>query len=86
MAGIDLFVVACQEAVPFNARAGFDAFTASLRFPFLNLGTKEQAERFEICGLFPPAPRQGYHDPVTSDIPALVLYGLNDSQTSSADA
>lgn len=41
---------------------------------------------FEICALFPPAPREGYHDPVTSDVPALVLYGLNDSQTSSADA
>jgi hypothetical protein len=28
----------------------------------------------------------GYHDPVTSSIPALVLFGLNDTQTSSADA
>ena len=86
VAGVDLFIVACQESVPFNTRAGFEAFSASLKFPFLNLDTKEQAEMFEICALFPPAPRQGYHDPVTSDIPALVLYGLNDTQTSSADA
>jgi hypothetical protein len=41
---------------------------------------------FDICESFTPAPREGYHDPVTSSIPALVLYGLNDTQTSSADA
>jgi hypothetical protein len=41
---------------------------------------------YDICELFTQAPREGHHDPVTSDIPALVLYGLNDTQTSSADA
>lgn len=83
---IDLFVVACQESVPFNNRAGFEAFNASLKFPFLAGDTGVQAQMFDICESFTPAPRDGYHDPVTSSIPALVLYGLNDTQTSSADA
>ena len=83
---IDLFVVACQESVPFNSREGFEAFSATLKFQFLNLDVKEQAQMFDICKLFTPVPRDGHHDPVKSDIPALVLYGLNDTQTSSADA
>lgn len=83
---IDLFVVACQESIPFNNREGFDAFNASLKFQFLVQDTKEQSEMYEICDLFTPAPRAGHHAPVTSSIPALVLYGLNDTQTSSADA
>ena len=42
---------------------------------------------FDICATTSAgAGREGYHTPVTSDIPALVLYGLNDAQTSSADA
>jgi hypothetical protein len=83
---IDLFVVACQESIPFNSREGFQAYSATLKFQFLNLDTGAQAQMYDICDLFTPAPREGHHDPVTSDIPALVLYGLNDTQTSSADA
>jgi pimeloyl-ACP methyl ester carboxylesterase len=83
---IDLFLMACQESLPFNSREGFDAFNASLRFRFLTADVKEQAEMYDICELFTPAPREGHHEPVTSAIPALVLYGLNDTQTSSADA
>lgn len=84
--GIDLFVVACQESMPFNSREGFEAFNASVKFPFLQRDTGSQAEMFDLCELFTPVPREGYHEPVQSDIPALVLYGLNDTQTSSADA
>lgn len=83
---IDLFVVACQESIPFNSREGFEAYSATLKFPFLNRATGAQAQMYDICDLFTPIPREGHHDPVTSDIPALVLYGLNDTQTSSADA
>ncbi len=83
---IDLFVVACQESFPFNSREGFNAFNATLKFPFLKEDVKAQSQMYDICDLFTPAPRDGHHDPVTSDIPALVLYGLNDTQTSSADA
>jgi pimeloyl-ACP methyl ester carboxylesterase len=83
---IDLFVVACQESLPFNTREGFEAFNASLKFPFLAGDTAVQAQMFDICENFAAAPREGYHAPVTSSIPALVLYGLNDTQTSSADA
>ncbi len=83
---IDLFVVACQESVPFNSRDGFEAYSKTVKFQFLNLDVKEQAQMFDLCELFNPVPREGHHDPVQSDIPALVLYGLNDTQTSSADA
>ncbi len=83
---IDLFVVACQESLPFNSRDGFQAYTASVKFPFLARGTSEQAQMFDFCEFFTPVPREGQHEPVKSDIPALVLYGLNDTQTSSADA
>lgn len=37
-------------------------------------------------GLVPALPFEGFHDPVTSDIPALVLWGYNDTQTSMKDA
>ena len=84
--GVDLFVVACQESVPFNSRAGFEFYSASLKFKFLNLDTKKQAQMYDICELFTPTPREGHHAPVKSDIPALVLYGWNDTQTSSGDA
>jgi pimeloyl-ACP methyl ester carboxylesterase len=84
---LDTFIVACQESLPFNSKEGFEAFNAGLTFPFLTLDTAAQAQMYKICDLIPPvAARAGQHDPVTSDIPALVLYGLNDTQTSSADA
>ncbi|MCU0832330.1 MAG: alpha/beta hydrolase [Rhizobiaceae bacterium] len=83
---MDLFIVACQESVPFNSREGFDAFNASLTYPFLGLDVDDQIQMFEICKLFIPLPESGHHAAVTSPIPALVLYGLNDTQTSSADA
>jgi pimeloyl-ACP methyl ester carboxylesterase len=83
---IDLFLVACQESIPFNSREGFQAYSAALKFEFLNLDTQAQAQMYDICELFTPVPRAGFHEAVTSDIPALVLYGLNDTQTSSADA
>jgi pimeloyl-ACP methyl ester carboxylesterase len=84
---LDTFIVACQESVPFNSREGFEAFNAGMKFKFLGLDTDAQSQMFDICANIPPAPvREGYHTPVTSDIPALVLYGLNDAQTSSADA
>jgi pimeloyl-ACP methyl ester carboxylesterase len=83
---IDLFVVACQESIPFNNREGFNAFNASLKFKFLQQDTTEQSGMYDICDLFKPVPAGHHHDPVVSPIPALVLYGLNDTQTSSADA
>jgi hypothetical protein len=41
---------------------------------------------YGICPLLPPAPRPEFLTPVSSDIPTMVVYGLNDTQTSSADA
>jgi pimeloyl-ACP methyl ester carboxylesterase len=84
---IDLDVVSCQEAVPFNTRQGYDAVNARLKFPFI-LDAEDGAAAlfYGTCAGVPPAPRPGHHEPVTSDIPALVLYGLADTQTAAADA
>jgi pimeloyl-ACP methyl ester carboxylesterase len=62
------------------------AMARTLLDPATNEAKEDQTQMFDICESFTPAPRQGYHDPVTSSIPALVLYGLTDTQTSSADA
>jgi hypothetical protein len=83
---MDLFVLACQESIPFNSREGFEAYNAGLKFQILASDTAAQAQMYDVCNWIPPNPRAGQHEPVTSDIPALVLYGLNDTQTSSADA
>jgi len=83
---LDLMVIACQEDFPFNSRAGFDAYNATLKWPWLMASAKADTSAYEICPMFTPAPRAGFLEPVKSDIPTLVLYGLNDTQTSSADA
>ena len=41
---------------------------------------------YGLCQLLPPAPRPEFLTPVSSDIPTMVVYGLNDTQTSSVDA
>jgi pimeloyl-ACP methyl ester carboxylesterase len=84
---IDLMVIACQESMPFNSREGYDAFNATLRWPWLTLSNKADPSIYAQCDmLMPPAPRPEFWDPVSSEIPTLVVYGLNDTQTSSADA
>ena len=84
---IDLMVIACQESMPFNSREGYDAFNATLRWPWLTLSNKADPAIYAQCDmLLPPAPRPEFWEPVSSDIPTLVVYGLNDTQTSSADA
>ena len=83
---LDLMVIACQEAMPYNSRAGFDAFNATLKWPWLTLSSKYDTTVYDLCPLLPPAPRAGFFEPVVSAIPTMVVYGLNDTQTSSADA
>ncbi|MGG7644808.1 alpha/beta hydrolase [Rhodovulum sp. YNF3179] len=78
---LDHALVACQEHVPFNSREGMAAFNAGLRFDFLRRSSLASDRLFDLCDLVPPAPRAGYHAPVRSDIPTLVLVGLNDTQT-----
>lgn len=84
---IDLALVACQEDVPFNTREGYDAYNAALPYPFLNRPEFTGDNIYVFCTDLPPAlPFEGFHDPVTSEIPTLVVWGYNDTQTSMKDA
>lgn len=83
---LDLLVVACQEDMPFNSIDGMKATVAGLKYPFL--AQSSYANDFAVikaCQYLPPAPTEGYHDAVVSDIPTLVLYGWLDTQTSTED-
>jgi pimeloyl-ACP methyl ester carboxylesterase len=83
----DLIVIACQEQLPFNSREGYDAFNAALKWPWLTLSNKADTTLYDLCpSLLAPAPRPEFLLPVSSDIPTMVVYGLNDTQTSSFDA
>jgi pimeloyl-ACP methyl ester carboxylesterase len=83
---LDLMVIACQEQLPFNSPDGFAAYNATLRWPWLTLSNKADSSIYGMCELLPPAPRPEFLTPVSSDIPTMVVYGLNDTQTSSVDA
>jgi pimeloyl-ACP methyl ester carboxylesterase len=83
---LDLMVIACQEQFPFNSFEGFTAYNATLKWPWLTMSNKADAQMYGICQLLPPAPRPEFLTPVSSDIPTMVVYGLNDTQTSSVDA
>jgi pimeloyl-ACP methyl ester carboxylesterase len=82
----DLMVIACQEQMPFNTIEGYNAYNATLKWPWLTLANKADASMYSLCQLLPPAPRPEFLTQVSSDIPTMVVYGLNDTQTSSADA
>lgn len=84
---IDLALVGCQEDVPFNSPEGFAAYNAELAYPFLNRPQLTGNNIYAFCADLPPAlPYDGFHEPVTNDIPTLVLWGYNDTQTSMKDA
>lgn len=84
---LDLMVVACTEDIPFNSREGMQAVVDGLKFPFLAQSSNVDDSLYRLCPFIPPAlPFPGFHDPVTSDIPTLVLYGFNDTQTSTEEA
>lgn len=86
MIPLDLMVIACQEQMPFNTLEGYNAYNATLKWPWLTLSNKADPSMYSICQLLPPAPRPEFLTPVSSDIPTMVVYGLNDTQTSSVDA
>ncbi|MBN9888972.1 alpha/beta hydrolase [Salipiger abyssi] len=77
-----LGIIACQEDYPFNSREGFDAVSKGYRFPVIDAGTRESTLRlYDFCDLFEKHPRDGFHDPVVSDIPVLAMSGTKDTQT-----
>lgn len=80
--GFTLSIIACQEDFPFNSRAGYDAIAASYRFPSIDAGVRKSTmPLYGFCDLFEKHPREGFHDPVTSDIPVLAMSGTKDTQT-----
>lgn len=83
---LDLMVIACQEQLPFNSPDGFAAYNATLKWPWLTMSNKADSQIYGMCQLLPPVPRPEFLTPVSSDIPTMVVYGLNDTQTSSVDA
>jgi pimeloyl-ACP methyl ester carboxylesterase len=84
---LDLMVVACTEDTPFNSREGMQKVVDGLKFRFLAQSTYVDTTTYDLCAYLPPAlPSPGFHDPVTSDIPTLVMYGFNDTQTSTEEA
>lgn len=84
---LDLMVVACTEDVPFNSREGMQAVVDGLKFRFLSKSSNVDDSLYQLCPYIPPAlPFPGFHDAVTSDIPTLVMYGFNDTQTSTEEA
>ncbi len=84
---LDLMVVACTEDIPFNTRETMLQVVDGLKFKFLAKSDNVDGSIYDLCAFIPPAlPTPGFHDAVTSDIPSLVLYGFNDTQTSTEEA
>lgn len=84
---LDLMVVACTEDMPFNSPEGMKKVVEGLKFKFLEQSTYVDPTTYELCPYITPAlPRPDFHEAVTSDIPTLVMYGFNDTQTSTEEA
>jgi pimeloyl-ACP methyl ester carboxylesterase len=86
--GFQTQMFACQEDMDINSPKGAAAVSARLQSEF---GWPEaltsvyesvvNATFFDLCAEFVPQPRPGFHDPVTADIPTLVMQGAFDTQT-----
>lgn len=78
-----LFVYACQEDVPYNSPEGYDKLTSEMEYEKIVRLQWDGAAKgfFEICKLFDPHPRPGFHDRVVSDIPTLAIGSTWDIQT-----
>lgn len=84
---LDLMVVACTEDIPFNSREQMQAVVDGLKFKFLAKSSNVDDSLYQLCPYITPAlPFPGFHDAVKSDIPTLVMYGFNDTQTSTEEA
>ena len=80
--GFDIYI--CQES--FNSLEGFDKVTQEIakRYPLFGdpFFRRAAAGPISQCASFEKHPREGFLDPVVSDIPTLVLNGTLDTQTS----
>jgi pimeloyl-ACP methyl ester carboxylesterase len=86
--GFQTDMFACQEDMDINSPAGAAAVSARLQSEFgwpksltdVYEGVVN-ATFFDVCKEFVPQPRPGFHDPVTAEIPTLVMQGAFDTQT-----
>jgi pimeloyl-ACP methyl ester carboxylesterase len=84
---LSLTIYACQEDFPFNSRDGFETYAGQYRFAFLDKGVRADTyELYAFCDLFDKYPREGFHEPVVSDIPVLATGGMKDTQTNPSAA
>lgn len=83
--GQHLATYACQEDVPFNSAAGFAEVTPTLHFPGLAAAYDSTIQSlFALCSKLAPQPREGFHEPVVSDIPTLAIGSMWDTQTAAS--
>lgn len=85
--GFETYLFACQEDFVdgFNSVEGFDAENERLEFATSLIDDEDEVQSmFRACEVFDEHPRPGAHDPVTSDIPTLVLSGELDTQTAAS--
>lgn len=79
-------IYACQEDIPWNSPAGFDAVQADIAqtYPFLDdPDIRAYMDGFfKQCTMFEQHPRAEFQTPVFSDVPVLTLNGALDIQTS----
>lgn len=86
--GFQTDMFACQEDMDINSPEGAAAVSLRLQTEFgwpksLTDMYEEMlnATFFDLCKEFVPQPRPGFHDPVTAEIPTLVMQGAFDTQT-----
>ncbi len=82
---VHLGIYACQEDVPYNSIDGYKEVSAGLNFPAITeIWLAEMGRFYEMCATFEPAPRDGFHDPIVSDIPTLSIGSGWDIQTAAS--
>ncbi len=81
---LHLFV--CNESIPFNTIEGARTYIKSAPIPAMTEGALAAAvNSIELCNGLPTGTvDDSFHEPVVSDIPTLVMVGLNDTQTASS--
>jgi pimeloyl-ACP methyl ester carboxylesterase len=86
MGEFELMMFFCQEDMDINSMEGVRKWNAQSGFPRMLTDEFEKLMQgyYTSCRQFPPQPRPGFHDPVVSPIPALVLSGMMDTQTATS--
>lgn len=81
-----LWIYACQEDRPYNTLERYREVTDGLEYGRIirEDWDKLAQDFYTVCALFEPRPRDGFHDPIVSDIPTLSLGSTWDIQTAAS--